>query len=559
MSGLRFSLLWTAACAIACSQGSAPSEPNQDGPPIETSAPTDVTAPPEPLSCDTPSPGPAPLRRLSNFEYKNTIADLTGSVELAERVAHQLVREPTSLGFRNSASALTIPPLLADQYVQIALDTAKQALDVPGWFPCPLDTLDPECTKAFVESFGKRAYRRPLTSDEVVRLSNLFNTALAEEGDYRKGIEWVVASLLSSPHFLFRVELDPHTGSVERPNGYEMAQRLSYLLWQTMPDDELFRAAEAGELESTDGVVAQARRMMADPKAYRVYEFFEQWLDLDELESVTRDPELYPEFTPALRDRFRAETRTFVFDLLATGGTLSDLFSAEYTFADAALAEHYGLDAENLGADFVKVAAPGRAGILTQARLLVHDHPASSSIVRRGLKLRTEILCQLVQAPPPDVDVTPPAIDGMVTQKQRLEQHSTEPTCKGCHLLMDPIGNVFEGFDALGRPRTTDEKGATVEPGGELVGTRDANGEYASPTELGRALAASDQVRECVVRQAFRFFYGRDLEAADRCATEQIMATFQDRNFRLDDLILSLTLSDQFLFRTSDSSEENSP
>lgn len=562
MSGLRFSMLFTAACAIACSQGSATNDPVSDAtdPATEPSAPPPhVVEPPTTLSCEAPSPGPAPMRRLSNFEYQNTIADLTGSVELAEQVAHQLVREPTSLGFRNSASALTIPPLLADQYVQLALNTAKQALDLPGWFPCPLDALDAECTKGFVESFGKRAYRRPLTSDEVVRLSNLFNTALAEEGEYRKAIEWVVASLLSSPHFLFRVELDPQTGAVERPSGYEMAQRLSYLLWQTMPDDELFRAADAGELDAVDGVLAQARRMMADPKAYRVYEFFEQWLDLDELESVTRDPQVYPEFTPALRDRFRAETRSFVYDLLATGGTLSDLFSAEYTFADASLAEHYGLDADNLDANFVKVAAPRRAGILTQARLLVHDHPASSSIVRRGLKLRTEILCQIVQAPPPDVDVTPPAIDGMVTQKERLEQHSTVPTCKGCHLLMDPIGNMFEGFDALGRPRTADEKGAAVEPGGTLMGTRDANGDYASPAELGRALASSEQVRECVVRQAFRFFYGRDLEATDQCTTEQIMDTFKGRNFRLDDLILSLTLSDQFLFRTSDSSEENSP
>lgn len=559
MSGLRFSILLTAAWAVACSQGSSEPSPDPSAPATETSTPTDVSEPPATLSCETPSPGPAPLRRLSNFEYKNTIADLTGSVELAEQVAHQLVREPTSLGFRNSASALTIPPLLADQYVQVALETAKRALDVPDWFPCPLDALDPECTQEFVESFGKRAYRRPLTPDEVVRLSNLFNTALAEEGDYRKAIEWVVASLLSSPHFLFRVELDPQTGAVERPNGYEMAQRLSYLLWQTMPDAELFRAAEAGEMDSAEGVLAQARRMMGDPKAFRVYEFFEQWLDLDELESVTRDPEAYPEFTPALRDRFRAETKAFVFDLLATGGTLSDLFSAGYTFADASLAEHYGLDAENLDANFVKVAAPGRAGILTQARLLVHDHPASSSIVRRGLKLRTEILCQIVQAPPPDVDVTPPVIDGTVTQKERLEQHRTVPTCKGCHLLMDPIGTIFEGFDALGRPRTADEKGAAVEPGGGLSGTRDANGDYASPTELGQALASSDQVRECVVRQAFRFFYGRDLEANDRCAADQIMDTFKGRNFRLDDLILSLTLSDQFLFRTSDSSEENSP
>src|SRR5690606_24366598 len=233
-----------------------------------------------------------------------------------------------------------------------------------------------ECTEQFVQSFGHRAYRRPLSHEELVRFSNLYNTALEKEGNYRKAIEWVVSSMLSSSHFLFRVELDSRTGAAGRPSAYEMAQRLSYLLWQTMPDDALFAAARAGELDTTEGVLKQAKRMLGDPKAYRVYEFFEQWLDLDELDSMTRDPNVYPEFTPALKERFRSETKAFVFDLLSNGGTLQDLFSAEYTFADAALAAHYGLPANDLGDTFAKVAAPGRSGILTQARLLVHDHPA---------------------------------------------------------------------------------------------------------------------------------------------------------------------------------------
>src|SRR5690606_13697672 len=188
------------------------------------------------------------LRRLSNFEYENTLADLTGDASLAERAARQLVREPTSLGFRNSASALTIPPLIAEQYLQVALDVAHQAMDLPGWVPCSLDLIDRECTAQFVQSFGQREYRRPLSQEELVRFSSLYNTAIEKEGSYRKAIEWVVSSMLSSSHFLFRVELEPRTGAVGRPSGYEMAQRLSYLLWQTMPDDALFTAARSGEL-----------------------------------------------------------------------------------------------------------------------------------------------------------------------------------------------------------------------------------------------------------------------------------------------------------------------
>ena len=549
-----FGALALASMMVACgSSEGAPAEPGASSPATETVSSTAPSPPSDPsASCSAPSPGAAPMRRLSNFEYRNTIADLTGDPALAERASRQLVREPTSLGFRNSASALTIPQLIAEQYVQIALDVAHQAIDVAGWFPCPLDTIDRACTEDFVASFGKRAYRRPLAREELVRFSNLYNSAIEKEGDYRKAIEWVVASMLSSSHFLFRVELDPHNGAVGRPNGYEMAQRLSYLLWQTMPDQPLFEAAEAGELDRNEGVLRQAKRMLADPKAYRVYEFFEQWLDLDELESVTRDSDVYPEFTPQLQARFRAETQAFVYDLLSNGGTLEDLFSAEYTFADATLAQHYGLPTAELGTTFDKVAAPGRSGILTQARLFVHDHPASSSIVKRGLKVRTDLLCQIIPAPPADVDVTPPVIDGVVTQKQRLEEHRTDPSCNGCHTLMDPVGAIFEDFDALGRKRTTDEKGGAIAAGGELTATRDANGYYTSASELGRALANSQDVRECVVRQAFRFFYGRELGAADKCTADQVMDGFSSRNFRLDDLVLHLTLSDQFLYRSSE-------
>lgn len=537
--------------ALACSTGESDPGATAGTETDTSSTPSSEEPPPAAPNCAEPTPGVAPLRRLSNFEYQNTLADLTGDAVLAAQAARKLVREPTSLGFRNSASALTIPQLVAEQYVQIALDVAHQAMDLPGWFPCSLDTINRECTEEFVSSFGKRAFRRPLTRDELVRYSTFYNTAIEQEGDYRKAIEWVVSSMLSSSHFLFRVELDPQTGAVGRPGGYEMAQRLSYLLWQTMPDAELFAAAESGALDTSTGVVTQAKRMLADSKAFRVYEFFEQWLDLDELESLTRDPSVYPEFTPELQARFKAETRAFVFDLLATGGTLEDFFSAEYTFADATLAAHYGLSAENLGTSFDKVAAPGRAGVLTQARLLVHDHPASTSIVRRGLKVRTDLLCQIIPAPPADVDVTPPTIDGVVTQKERLEQHRTDPSCGGCHTLMDPVGAIFEDFDALGRKRVADEGGAAVAPGGELTGTTDANGNYTSAAALGRALANSQDVRKCVVRQAFRFFYGRELDAADKCAADQIMEGFAERGFRLDDLILNLTLSDQFLYRSS--------
>lgn len=347
---------------------------------------------------------------------------------------------------------------------------------------------------------------------------------------------------------------------MHRPAGYEMASRLSYLLWQTMPDAELFRAARAGELENPEKIDAQVKRMLASPKAFRVYEFFEQWLNLDELASVSRDAEVYPEFNPHLTELLAAEGRSFVYELLSTGGTLRDLFSADFTVANRELALHYGLSDVPEDTKFVKVQAPGRSGVLTQAGLIVHDHAASTSMVRRGLKLRTELLCQTVPAPPADVDVSPPVINGELTQRERLNQHRTEASCASCHHLLDPVGAVFDGFDALGRARTSDEAGAAIEIGGDVIGSRDMDGHYDSVPALGVALANSQEVQRCVVRQAFRFFYGRELTIADTCAAEQIMQGFSSGGFRLGDLILGLTRSDQFLFRsTSAQAEEMSP
>jgi hypothetical protein len=535
---------WLLPLVIACGTQASTT---QEG------AGSDVSSEPELASsgseCDVPSPGPSPLRRLSNFEYENSVADLTGSTELAKKVSAMLVREPTSLGFRNSASALTIPPLLAEKYVQAAMEIAHEAMDISGWFPCDVEAVDQACTQRFVEDFGKRAYRRPLTREELTRFSDLYNQSIAEEGDYRTAVEWVVATMLSSSNFLFRVELDGDATDVHRPADYEVAQRLSYLLWQTMPDEELFRAAAASELTTDEGLEAQTLRMLGDERAFRVYEFFEQWLNVDELLSVTRDAEVYPEYRPALQERFALESRRFVNHLLANSGTLEDLFSADYTFADTTLAAHYGLSPVEPTAGFDRVPAPGRSGILTQAGLLIHDHAKSSSIVRRGLKVRTDWLCQIVPAPPADVDVSPPVVDGTLTQKQRLEAHRTEASCEGCHKLMDPIGAIFEGFDALGRPRTVDEGGAPIELGGEVVGAGDLDGYYGDVRALGQRLAKSEQVRDCVVRQSFRFFFGREVEAADECALNQIKNGFASRGYRLDDLIMSLTRSDQFKYR----------
>ncbi len=570
MNVRREALSWLFGTLIcACSGVGAQDEPQAVGGPDEPSepgrSPSQQREPGEPIvspvggpgsQCQTPKPGAAPLRRLTNAEYRNTMVDLVGEPELVDQVVGTFPREPTSLGFRTSAQALTITPLVADVYVEAAQALAPAAIASEGVVSCDLDSIDGVCVEQFVESFGKRVYRRPLTATEVARYATLYDTIVSQASDKVLALQWIATAMFSSPHFLFRVELSAAPGGgVSRPTNYEMATRLSYLLWQTMPDDELFVAADAGELVTRDGIEQQVHRMATDPKALRVYEFFEQWLDLDEAEAIDRSEGTYPEYDDKLRQLLQAENRAFIQNLLVSDGTFSDLLAADYTYANEALATHYGLPEVPSGGKFVEVPAPGRAGVLTQATLLVHDRTSRSSIVKRGLKIRTDFLCQIVPAPPADVDTTLPELDGDLTQRQRLERHREDPSCVGCHSLMDPIGEIFEDFDALGRMREVDEGGAMIVSGGSILGSRTLDGDYANASELAQAMAESDEVRECFALQAFRFFYGRDVTNQDDCTRQQLMSSFARNDYRLGDLLIGLTQSDQFLYRNSEAGE----
>lgn len=543
-----------ALLALATLSCDGPSIP-RGGPAATPESLIDETAIPEAQGCDAPKPGPAPLRRLSNYEYTNTLTDLLGDAELVAEIGATFSAEPISLGFRNNAEALKVSHLLADQYLEAAVAVGQAAPSIEGLLPCDAADGDEECGAAYIDDLAPRAYRRPLEAAERERYVELFETVYAEEG-FGKAIETITAALLSSTHFLFRVELDQVGDEPSGPAPYEMASRLSYLLWQSMPDAELFAAADDGRLGTRDGIEEQVLRMVEDPKSERLFEFFLQWLDLDELASFDRDGTAYPDVPSDLPELLERETRAFVLHLITEGGTFADLMSAPYTFVNATLGEHYGLDGAPGGDDFERVDAPTRAGVLTQGALLVHDRPTRSSIVRRGLKLRTDFLCQLVPAPPDDVDPNLGPLSSSLTQRERLELHRSSPQCQGCHALIDPLGTLFEGYDATGRERTVDEVGGEVVTGTSVVATRDLDGDYATAVEFARAMGQSDHARECFTTQAFRFFYGRDLTDADGCTQRQLMSGFQENDYRILDLVLSLTRTDQFLYRQTSSPED---
>ncbi len=527
----------------------ASSGPNGNGPQSTTGqTPEQVLASD---ACKKPAPGAAPLRRLSNAEYRNTVQDLlvqvSGIGPAVAAATKDFVDEAESLGFRNNVEFLGVSSLVAQGYMDSAESLATLSAGSAALIGCA--TTDAVCAKQFVESFGKRAFRRPLLADEVARYQGVYDKATAQGYDFKTGIEWVVFSMLQSTQFLYRVELGAAQGADYVPSQFETASRLSYLVWQSMPDQALFDAAAAAELGTKQQIEAQARRLLQDPKASRLLEYFDQWLDLDRLSTFDRDQNVYANIDPNLPQLLQGETHAFVDSLLKSPvGSLTELLTAQYSYVNADLAKHYGVTGAP-GAEFVRVDMPGRAGVLTQGMLLTHDKPTRSSIVRRGLKIRLDMLCQKVPAPPNDVQLDLEGLGEGLTQRERLEKHREVASCAACHTLMDPLGVVFEGFDAVGRARTVDESGKPVDLKTELSLTRDADGPLSGPTELGAKLANSQEVRDCYVTQSFRFFYGRDYSAADQCSMAELLLAFRDKKQSLSELIVALAQTDNFLYR----------
>jgi uncharacterized protein DUF1592/uncharacterized protein DUF1588/uncharacterized protein DUF1595/uncharacterized protein DUF1587/uncharacterized protein DUF1585 len=538
------------AASYGCQSGAAApdDEPTTSAPTTGPQTPEQVVAS---AMCAKPAPGAAPLRRLSNAEYRNTVQDLLVEVAgIGPAVASStkdFVEEAESLGFRNNAEFLGVSSLLAQGFMDSAEALAPMVAATDKLIGCT--TADAACAKQFVESFGKRAFRRPLLPAEVARYTALYDKAAAKGYDFKTGIEWIAFTLLQSTQFLYRVELGAAKDGAYAPSQYETASRLSYLIWQSMPDQALFDAADRGELGEKKQIEGQARRLLKDPKASRLLEYFDQWLDTDRLSAFDRDANVYPGLAANLPTLLQNETHAFVtYQMQNPSGSLSELLTGQYSFLNADLAKHYGVTGPT-GAAYERVDMPGRSGVLTQGMLLTHDKPTRTSIVRRGLKVRLDLLCNKVPAPPPDVQLNLDGFGPGLTQRQRLEMHRSQPSCAGCHTLMDPLGVVFEGFDAVGRPRTLDESGQPVVTSSEITATRDADGAVSDPVALGRTLANSQEVRDCFVTQEFRYFYGRDYTSADQCSMAKLLISFRDNKQSLSESIVALTQTDQFLYR----------
>ena len=510
-------------------------------------------------ACPTQALPHTPLRRLTRFEYGNTVRDLLGvNIDVASTLP---VDEHTN-GFSNNAAVLTVSALHAEKYVLASETLATAAVaNLDSLAPCELGA-ETECAAEFAQDFGRRAFRRPLTPEDEQYLLAAFQLGY-DGGSYAEGIEVMIRAALQSPHFLYRVEQGrpdaANPESLVRLTAFELATRLSYLLWASGPDDALLDAAARGELETRDQVAAKAREMLDDPRARpAIAEFFKQWLGTSRLDVTSKNQTLFPAYSSEVRTAMAQELPAFVEHVLWEGDhKFESLLTSPVAFVTPALAEIYGAEvADSTSGRPQAVELPGeqnRAGILTQAGFLsVQAHPDQTSPVLRGKFVRAKLMCDPPPPPPPDAEIQPPAADSAVTARDRFSAHADAGgSCFGCHQLMDPIGFAFEHFDAIGQYREQ-EGGETIDVSGEIVGAAGAlAGEFVGVRELAGKLAQSTLVRDCVATQWFRYSSGRNEVAPDACSLGQLRGAFEASNGDLIELVVAMTQTDAFLHRAS--------
>jgi hypothetical protein len=486
-----------------------------------------------------PSVGAAPLRRLTRFEYDNTIRDLLGD---DTRPAESSFSPDEVVGGYASNAVAPISQTQLDQYAAAAEDLAEAFVTdgIDAWIACPLS--DSTCVGDFVADFGRRAFRRPLLDVELAEYVALYESGKTEWGA-QTGVQLVVQAMLMSPHFLYHVEVLPpgaaETDVVELAP-FELASRLSYFVWASAPDDALLDAAESGDILTPTGLEAEVRRLLDDDRAAdAIASFHEQWMHLGGLGDLVKDAELFPQWSPELAASMRQETLAFADEVIRNGdGSLATLMTAAWTIGDARVAELYGATAPTEPLGQIELPPGERAGILTHAGFLATNaHASETSWVYRGKFVRENLLCQPLPAPPPGVEVNA-ALD-----LGRLD----DPECSGCHLLMDPIGIGFDGYDALGI-RIDDG------PGGEVLGVPEI-GQFDTAVQLAGALAESAIVHDCVATQWFRFASRRAETPADECAVDAIQASFAESGQDVRELVVAVALSDAFRYRTSAAGE----
>jgi len=508
-------------------------------------------------------PGLFVIRRLSKVEYGNTLHDLFG---VDPELAHDLPDEVFGAGFTNSLS-----PMLMEQYLAVANEVLNRVIAPPGQpptavqerllGPAPAPGADPKAAARNVaRSLARLAYRRPPSQAEVDLLLRVFALATDQGKPYPEALRLMVKAVLVSPQFLF---ITPDTadnaadagapGEIVPLDDYQLASRLSYLLWATTPDAELSALADAGKLRDPEVLAAQARRLLRDPRSRALFDGFgAQWLGIDKLAGKTFDAEKFPQMTAQMRASMYDEARLFFESIVRENRSLAEFIDSDYTFVNATLAPIYGLQGAVTGPEMrrVKLADANRGGILAMpGTLATSSFPNRTSAVNRGLWVLEQVLGRHV--PPPPADVPPLEKQGAhkvatLTLRQLTELHRADPTCASCHNVLDPIGFGLENFDAIGRWRDRDDSGGAIDATGELPGGQ----HFSTPRQLKHIIAArTDEFCHNLTGKLLAYALCRQLEGYDEVVVDRLSDRIAKDGYRMQTLVVGVVTSYPFTHR----------
>lgn len=491
--------------------------------------------------------GPS-VRLLTQTQYRATLRTLFTfadelSIELEDDVALNGLRAIGTSNIALSAKATEAYLHAAEVAAERGFGTDQNALATAG-----CDVAQPACVDNYLADFGRRAFRRSLTAEERTRFVGIYQAGLSKLASGAAGVKYAVTAILTSPHFLYRVELGQPTpgGPTARTlTDVEAASKLAYFLWNGPPDKELLDLAEAGGLKQPGALAAQAARLLgAAPVSQGMDALFDDYINLTDLASAEKLPSRFPEFTPALLSAMRQETIMTLSQAALGSSDFRSVFNSTKTFVNGELARHYGITGVS-GDQFVEAelpAASGRRGLLGHASILsLYAHASVSSPTLRGKFIRQILMCQAIPAPPPDVDTTLPDETEAKTARERLTVHSTNASCAACHRLMDPIGLGLENFDAIGAYRAQDN-GQNIDASGDLDGVS-----FTDPAGLADALAQNPSVPGCLARNVFRYAWGRLETQADEAFISELTNGFQGSAYQMRQLFSSLVAAPSFV------------
>lgn len=499
----------------------------------------------------------APVRRLTRFEYNNTIRDLLGD---DSRPGNDLPSEEIGNGFGNDANSMSVSSFLAEQFGKVAEGIADRVVNnqsqwqqLHSCVQSVQSSTEQSCADQIIDRLLPRAFRRSVTSTELQSYKDLQRALKQSGSNFKKSISGVIEAVLQSPDFLYRVEKGNQVDGRLKLTNYEMASRLSYFFWGSMPDDTLLQAAANGQLTTPAQIKIQAERMLADQRSRNMIRyFFDAYLQISALSHLERDAVEYPSFNSLVGSLMREETQTFLEHVIFEGpGDWASALTAPYTFMNETLAGFYGVGGI-YGDQFQEVPldTTKRLGVLTHAGIMAGTtHSGHTNPVVRGAYVMKKLLCVNIPLPGNDLldQIKPPDPSSGLTARERYSQHSQDPVCQTCHDKMDPVGLVFENFDPVGLYRTH-ENGVLIDTSGELPG---AGIQVNNAVELVTAIAEDPRTHQCFAYNWANFAYGKTIGASESCIKDTVTMNFSESGYDIRSLLINLTQTDAFLYLPS--------